>query len=175
MMLFDTIDSAYVIMARVAIHDPERDSALATVVGQDQSISLQTYFAFNLWCLGYTEQACKLAEGALARSRKTGHANSRIYGFVHHLIFMALAGRWLSITRALCRDTAEAAADHAMGMWHAMTLIVAGSLTLADDDPDDAVTRLRSARASMAAVKAQVFRPFLDADSARKLAALGRI
>ena len=159
----------------MAIHNPERDSALATVVGQDQSISLPTYFAFNLWCLGYIEQAWKLADGALALSRKSGHANSRVYGLLHHLIFMVLAGRRPSMARELCRDTAEAAAEHGMGMWHAFTLIVDGNLKLAGDDADDAVTRLRSARASMAARKAHVFRPFLDVDSARKLAVLGRI
>ena len=159
----------------LAIHDPERDSTLATVVGQDQSISFSTYYAFNLWCLGHTEQACKPAEDALALSRKTGHANSRVYGLLHHLIFMALAGRRPSVARELCRETAEAAAEHSMGMWHSFTLIVDGSLQLAGDDPDDAVTRLRAAIASMAARNAHVFRPFLDADCARKLAVLGRI
>ena len=159
----------------MAIHDPERDSALASVVGQDQSIGVRAYFALNLWCLGHPEQAWRMADDCLTRSRNTTHTNSRAYGFLHHLVFLALVAPHPAKATELCQDLVQTATEHGMAMWRDLALFFDGNLQLSGKDQGAAMTRLRSAKASLAARNVRLFGPFLDADCARKLAPLGRI
>jgi class 3 adenylate cyclase/DNA-binding winged helix-turn-helix (wHTH) protein/predicted ATPase len=57
----------------LAIYDPERHQAYTSVYGVDPGTRCLSLSAWNLWCLGYPDQARKRSQQAIALARKLGH------------------------------------------------------------------------------------------------------
>jgi class 3 adenylate cyclase/predicted ATPase len=74
----------------VAAYDAERDQALAFRFVQEPGASAMLYLALVLWPLGEIDQACRLAEQAVALAAQNRHVPTLVWSHCHRLHFEAI-------------------------------------------------------------------------------------
>lgn len=153
------------------LQHPERDRAFAKVVGQDQSVSFRSYYSINLWALGRTEDACRLADESIALSKETGHVNSLGYAYMHATIVALCANR--PIFPELTEEMIAFSTEHRMQMWREFGHQFRAIHQLGDGNMS-ALADLTSARKALRARNANLFSSLLALAAADRLLTHGR-
>jgi predicted ATPase len=63
----------------IALYDPQRHSALASLYGQDPGVVCRSWEALALWLLGYPDRAAQRSREALALARRFTHSYTLAY------------------------------------------------------------------------------------------------
>jgi len=63
----------------LALYEPARDASLAFRYGQDPKAAAAAMLGWNLWHLGYPDQAVQFSDEAVAYAQELNHANTRGY------------------------------------------------------------------------------------------------
>ena len=107
-------------------YDPIAHRDLAFRFGHDPRAASANYQAWNLWHLGFPDQAARKIEEGLRWAREVNHANTTglvlCYG-------VNIANMWLrrpDRVEGAAREALRLAEDHAMALWHAFALIHLG-------------------------------------------------
>ena len=107
-------------------YDPIAHHDLALRFGHDPRAASANYQAWNLWLLGFPDQAARKIEEGLRWAREVNHANTTglvlCYGTNIAHIWLRLPDRVESNARAALR----LAEDHSMPLWHAFAQIHLG-------------------------------------------------
>ncbi|MEQ1866102.1 MAG: AAA family ATPase, partial [Micropepsaceae bacterium] len=152
--------------------NPDRDRAFAKIVGQDQTVSFRSYYAINLWAVGRSDEAWRLADESIRLGKAAGHVNSLGYGYMHAAIVALCAGR--PEFRTLTDEMIAFCTEHRLEMWREFALQFDAIDRLGKDDAS-ALTDLKAARRALATRHAYVFSSLLAVESARRLIAMARL
>jgi predicted ATPase/DNA-binding SARP family transcriptional activator len=125
-----------------ALYDPHLHHTHASVYGQDPKIALLSNGSWNLWCLGYPDQALKWSQEALMLAQEWPHPFSQ-----------AFALRAASILHLFRREgqTAQARAEAAIAlsteqgfvMWLTMANILRGWTRVEQGEIEEGIVQMR--------------------------------
>jgi tetratricopeptide (TPR) repeat protein len=96
----------------LALYSPAKHRDLATRFGQDASVVILTYRAFNLWLLGYPDAALRDTDNALKNAREIGQAASLMFALYFVSRTHILCGNY-SVATALTRELSALADEKA--------------------------------------------------------------
>jgi class 3 adenylate cyclase/predicted ATPase len=154
-------------------YDPVAHGDLARRFGHDPRVAAANYLAWNLWHLGFPDQAARMLEDSLHWCREVNHANTT--GLA--LCFGTLANIWLRRPDRVERAAREAiglAEDMSLALWHAWGRVHLGWALSQRDTAiglDEIEAGLREARQ----IGAGRFEPFHLAIAADAYARAGRL
>jgi class 3 adenylate cyclase/tetratricopeptide (TPR) repeat protein len=117
-------DSLALVRESLDAYDPVAHRDLAHRFGHDPRAAAQNYEAWNLWNLGYPDQAARASEDSLKWARHVDHANTLGYAMC-----FALTNFWLRQPERVGRAAREAlqlAEDNSMALYHAWAQIHLG-------------------------------------------------
>jgi class 3 adenylate cyclase/predicted ATPase len=107
-------------------YDPAEHRDLALRFGHDPRAASANYQAWNLWLLGFPDQAARKIDEGLRWTREVNHANTTglvlCYG-------VNLVNMWLRRPDRVeggAREALRLAEDNSMALWHAFALILLG-------------------------------------------------
>ena len=107
-------------------YDPIQHRDLALRFGHDPRAASANYQAWNLWHLGFPDQAARKIEDSLRWTREVNHANTTglvlCYG-VNIAEHVAASARRVE---SAAREALRLAEDNSMALWHAFALIHLG-------------------------------------------------
>ena len=130
------------------IYDPIAHHDLAHRFGHDPRAASANYKAWNLWHLGFPDQAARTFEDNLRWMREVNHANTT--GLV--LCFGTMTNIWLrqpDLVENAAREAIQLAEEMTLALWHAWGRIHLGWALSQADAPrglDDIEAGLREAR-----------------------------
>ncbi|MEX3011521.1 adenylate/guanylate cyclase domain-containing protein [Hoeflea sp. TYP-13] len=149
------------------IYDESRHRDLAFSYGHDPRVAATNYKAWNLWHLGYMEQAQSAAEASLDWARQTDHPNtiglSLCYG-------VCLTNIWLgdfNRVREAAEETLSLSEEKSLALWDAWGRIYLG-WAVSKDVPGDGIEHLLSgleAARQIGAARLEAFHLSLAADA----------
>jgi predicted ATPase len=151
----------------------ERRIAVADRFAADPEIATQFHVGLTLWSLGRVDDACALAEGAIAAARVMGHAHTLAHAITHGAIF-AVVCRDVDRALNLSTETIEFANKHDMELWKGYGLILHGFALALKGELAESVRFMEAGFASVALTQTGAMVPLHRAMHCRTLAALGR-
>ena len=151
----------------------ERRIAVADRFAADPEIATQFHVGLTLWSLGRVDDACALAEGAIAAARVMGHAHTLAHAVTHGAIF-AVVCRDVDRALSLSTETIEFANKHDMELWKGYGLILHGFARALKGELAESVRFMEAGFASVALTQTGAMVPLHRAMHCRTLAALGR-
>jgi class 3 adenylate cyclase/predicted ATPase len=125
----------------VSIYDPRAHRDLALRYAQDPRSAAANYVAWNLWHLGFPDQARNASEQALAWAREIDHPNTIGIALCYGV---AVTGIWLrNVDRVetAARDSLQLAAKMSLALWQAWGRIHLG-WAMAERGAPEALTEL---------------------------------
>jgi predicted ATPase len=169
----DTFQEARQLAEALRQRSNERRIAVADRFAADPEIATQFHVCLTLWGLGRIDEACTLAEEAVAAARAMGHAHTLGHAVTHGAIFAAVCrdvGRALSLSV----ETIEFANKHEMELWKGYGLLLHGFALALKGDLAQSVEFTERGFASIARTQTGAMVPLHRAMHSRTLAALGR-
>jgi DNA-binding winged helix-turn-helix (wHTH) protein/predicted ATPase len=126
----------------LALHDPDRDRALAARFLTDPYASTSALLSIVLWALGYPDRARKMRDQALTYAASLNHVHTS--GLVHY--FAAQLALLLGETPAVLKHTAvinDLARKHGVAAWHGYVAVLEGSALGRAGKLNEGLARLR--------------------------------
>jgi predicted ATPase len=159
----------------LAHYDPKHSLTHITRYSQDPSVVCQCRLAFDLWCLGYTEQAQATQHKGLAQAQALAHPFSLAYALVWDAMLHGEMGNLNSLLQST--EAALVLSDeHHLRFWSAWAIALRGWALAKSGDPERGIAELRRGDEQMRAAGAFFFlQPFLSSLIAEQLAKLGKI
>lgn len=158
--------------AALAFRDDNRDREFVNVTGQDQSVSFNSYYAINLWVLGYGEEAWRRAVESISRAKTTGHVNSLGYAYMHATLLALLSNN--PERDNLIGEMKEFTAEHRMELWYDFARQF-DAITQIESAQPDAEKNLSIARKALASRNAGLFSSTLALHAADSLLAQAKL
>ncbi|HLN31668.1 MAG TPA: protein kinase [Gemmataceae bacterium] len=148
----------------LALEDEERCLFYARLTGQNSRVALRCYLAFNLWHLGYPDQALELARNAVSLARALAHPFSLAYALDHAACLHQHCRLGMEVQRFADEEFALAT-EQGFALWAATADIYRGASLLLQAPRQDALPRLKAAltayRATGAGLPLSYFLSFL--------------
>jgi predicted ATPase len=126
----------------IALYDPTRHGAHASLYGQDPGVACRSIGALALWLLGYPDQAVERSREGIALSAESRHPNT-----------LALAHYYATVIGQYRRDAlmvqnnADAilaiATEHGFSFWHAIGVTMGGWALAEQGAGTSGITHLR--------------------------------
>ena len=141
---------------------------------QDPSVICQCRLGFDLWCLGYPDQA-KAAQGiGLAEARELGHPFSLAYALTWDAM---LHGGMRNVDLQL--QSAEAvlalSEEHHFGLWSSWATVLRGWALAEGGEPEHGIAEIQRGADRLQATGAVVLQPFISSLVAEQLAKIGQV
>jgi class 3 adenylate cyclase/predicted ATPase len=146
--------------AGIAHYDPEQHRTLISLYGQDPGMACLTYAAWDLWLLGYPDQALRNINKALSLTRDISHPYSQAVALsfaarLHQLRREAQAAQQLA-------DAAIAlATEQGFAYWVAQGTILHRWALAIQGNEQAGVAEMHRALADLSAVGAELLGPYL--------------
>jgi predicted ATPase len=142
----------------LALYSPAKHRDLATRFGQDASVVILTYRAFNLWLLGYPDAALRDTDDALKNAREIGQAASLMFALYFVSRTHILCGNY-SVATALTRELSALADEKGAPHWKAYGILSEGWLLNLTGKSSGAVQLIASGLSAYGPTGGTVFRP----------------
>ena len=107
-------------------YDPIRHRDLALRFGHDPRAASANYQAWNLWLLGFPDQAARKIEDSLRWTREVNHANTTGLVLCYGINILNMWLRRPDEVESAAREALRLAEDNSMALWHAFALIHLG-------------------------------------------------
>jgi predicted ATPase/class 3 adenylate cyclase len=143
----------------IALYDVQAHHGLAVLYGTDPGVICRAYAAWNLWLLGFPQQALTSGQQALALARELGHAHSE-----------AAAITWLGVLHQMRREASEACVQaeallelaDAQGFphWLAEGIILRGWAQAIQGETETGLRQIQHGLAAYRVTGAEVQRPY---------------
>jgi DNA-binding SARP family transcriptional activator len=141
---------------------------------QDPDVVCRCRLAFDLWCLGYPEQARAVQGEGLARAQALAHPFSLAYALTWDAMLhcaMGAAGRALESVEKVIALSEE----YDFGLWSSWALVLSGWAVGQEGQSERAIAELQRGDELMRARGALFLRPFVSALIAEQLARMGKV
>jgi predicted ATPase len=142
----------------IAYYDPTRHQSQAFLYGQDSGVFCRAEVAWNLWLLGYPDQARQRSQEALTLARELAHPMS--------LAFALFLVAWLHVLRReeqAAHELAEAVirlcTDHGNPNIWPYGAIAQGWVLAIQGEEEKGVAQIRQGLAAIRALRAEINRP----------------
>jgi class 3 adenylate cyclase/tetratricopeptide (TPR) repeat protein len=119
-------ESLELIRSSLALHDPVAHRGLAQRFGHDPRAAATSYEIWNLWYLGFPEQAAQKIESNMAWTREINHANTTGIVLCYGVCIPYIWLRQYEMVEAAARETIAHAENLSLSLWHAWGLIYLG-------------------------------------------------
>ena len=107
-------------------YDPITHRDLALRFGHDPRAASANYQAWNLWLLGFPDQAARKIEDSLRWTREVNHANTTGLVLCYGINILNMWLRRPDEVESAAREALRLAEDNSMALWHAFALIHLG-------------------------------------------------
>jgi TOMM system kinase/cyclase fusion protein len=126
----------------VSLYDPDRHRGLAFAFGQDPGITNGAYLAWNLWFLGYPDEALARAEQTAALGRALDHPLSIAFSTCFVAMIRNYRGEHAA-ARELCARVLPLCADRNFALWTAWATMMQGWASGGLGEHDRGIAQLR--------------------------------
>ena len=143
--------------AALALYDPPQHRAHVALYRQDPGVACFSYAAWDLWCLGYPEQALARMSQAITLAEDSRHPFSLAWA-------MNFAGRLHEFRRdgRLAQEHAEAVialgTKHGFSHWLAWATVIRGWALAAQKRPEEGVAQIREGLDAIRATGTEIAR-----------------
>jgi predicted ATPase/class 3 adenylate cyclase len=143
--------------AATALYDPQQHRAHVDLYRQDPGVACLSYSAWNLWCLGYPDQALERIHHATTLARESLHPFSLAWA-------LNFAGRFHEFRREgrLAQERAEAvislANEHGFAYWLAWGTVIRGWALSAQGQAGEGMAQIRQGIAAIRATDTEIAR-----------------
>jgi class 3 adenylate cyclase/predicted ATPase len=158
----------------VAASDAERDHALSFRFVQEPGVSAMLFLALVLWPLGEVDQACRLAEEAVAHAAQNRHVPTLVWSHCHRLHFEAMrcdASRAIPHAEALVGLGRE----HDLPLWLAAGIFYQGWARWHAGDRESGTAGMREGMAQFRDQGSVWFKPLFGTLLAQAEGQVGRV
>lgn len=107
-------------------YDPVAHRDLAHRFGHDPRTAAANYLAWNLWHLGFPDQAVRVSEDNLRWARQVNHANTTGIALCFGVSLLNIWLRRVERVESAAREALRLSEDNSMALWHAWGLIHLG-------------------------------------------------
>ncbi len=154
-------------------YDRSRHPTHVALYSQDPGVVCGTRLAYDLWFLGFPEQAARMRDGSLALARELAHPFSLAYA----LTFAC----WLSnelgdraFTESLVSEARDLTTEQRFSFLRHMNTVMRGWLQVASGELEDGIGRITEGLAAAHEIGQDLYRPYALGLLARALARSGR-
>jgi DNA-binding SARP family transcriptional activator/predicted ATPase len=143
----------------IALYDPGRSATHLALYSQDPKVTCLSRLAFDLWLLGFPDQAERLNEEALGYARALSHPNSLAYA----LVWSAMHNYFRREAAKLTQQAEEVIAlgnDHSVPFWRAHGVALRGWARAAQEDLTVGLSELQEGMAQLEATGARHMRSY---------------
>jgi DNA-binding SARP family transcriptional activator len=158
----------------LAHYQPAHSATHIARYSQDPSVVCQCRLAFDLWCLGYPEQAKAAQRKGLARAQELAHPFSLAYALTWDAM---LHGGMRNIN--LQRQSADAVIalsdEHHFGLWSSWATMLRGWALAESGEPVQGIAEIQRGAERMHATGAGFLQPFISSLVAEQLARIGQV
>jgi tetratricopeptide (TPR) repeat protein len=157
----------------LARYNPTHSTAHIMRYSQDPGVICQCRLGFDLWCLGYPEQAQAAQDKGLANAQALGHPFSLAYALTWDAMLQCMLSNPNSVLK-----TSEAVIvlsdEHHLGLWSLWATVLRG-WALAELEPEQGIAELHRGDEQMRATGAIFLAPFISLLLAEQLAKMDQI
>jgi len=97
-------------------YDPRQSHTHITLFSQDPRVTCLIRLAFDLWCLGYSDQATQVSQMALAYARELSHPLSLVYAMFWETLLHTFK-REVGKSRERAESVIALCREHQLGYW----------------------------------------------------------
>lgn len=114
----------------LALYDADRCVVWSRYTGQNSGATLRCYLGLSLWCLGYPDQAIRIATDAVKLASDLAHPYTKCFAY-HHLAWLQIFLRLGKEAQSTAATEISIADEQGFPFWKATgTLGLAGALVL---------------------------------------------
>jgi DNA-binding SARP family transcriptional activator/predicted ATPase len=158
----------------LAHYDPTSAEVHIVRYSQDPNVICQCRLAFDLWCLGFPEQAIALQHRGLAQAQALAHPFSLAYALFWDGLLHGAIGNVSSLLRS-AEACIALSKQHHFGLWLLWATVLRGWALGEAGQPELGIAELQHADEQMRAIGAAVLRPFVASLLAEQLAKIGEV
>jgi DNA-binding SARP family transcriptional activator len=158
----------------LAHYDPTQSPAHTTRYSQDPSVICQCRLAFDLWCLGYPEQAAAVQYKGLAQAHALAHPFSLAYALTWDAM---LHGAMRNVDSLLASAEAVIALsdEHHLRFWSSWATVLRGWALAESGEPELGIAELQRGAEQMHASGSLFLQPFVSSLLVEQLTKIGQI
>jgi tetratricopeptide (TPR) repeat protein len=158
----------------LAHYDPARAPTHITRYSQDPSVICQCRLGFDLWCLGYPDQAKMAQERGLADAQELAHPFSLAYALTWDAM---LHGEMRAVDLQIqSADAAIALSDkNHLGLWLSWATVLRGWALAEKGAPERGIAEIQRGAERMHGTGAVFLQPFISSLLAEQFAKLGEV
>jgi predicted ATPase len=142
-----------------ALYDPQRHRSHTLLYGQDPGVACLSFTAWDLWFLGYPDQALQKSREALTLARELAHPSSSAYALDWAAMFHQF--RWEEQTAQERAETAiTVSIEQGLPFWLACGAVVRGWALAEQGQEEEGVAQIRQSLAAMQTMEAKLAGPY---------------
>jgi DNA-binding SARP family transcriptional activator/predicted ATPase len=143
----------------MALYDPRQHRSHVLLFGQDQGVTCLAYQAWNLWQLGYPDQALKRSRDALTLAKELAHPHSLVYAIIYAAHLHIRRGEWQALQKQVGAELALAT-EHGFPYWQAVATIIRGKTLAEQGQVEEGIVLMCQGLATLRAQGADIYRPY---------------
>lgn len=143
----------------LSIYDPVAHREFGLRYGHDPRTGAMNYKAWNLWYLGFQDQARATAEQSLSWAREVGHQNTIGVALCLGVTMTSIWSRDVSRVEASTAESLRLAKDKSLELWKAFSRVHFG-WALAERRHPDALTEIEAGLDELRRIKAGRYQAF---------------
>jgi DNA-binding SARP family transcriptional activator/tetratricopeptide (TPR) repeat protein len=144
----------------LAHYDPTHSASHIARYSQDPGVICRCRLAFDLWCLGYVEEAQAVQNKGRASAELLGHPFSLAYALIWDGMLQGGMGNLNSVFQS-AEAVLALSAEHHLGLWFSWATVLRG-WALAEHDPEQGIAELQRVDKDMRAKGAIFLQPFVS-------------
>jgi predicted ATPase/class 3 adenylate cyclase len=127
----------------IALYDPAEHRSLATRFSVDTAVSVLSYRSWDLWILGYPEEALVDAKQAISAAREIGQAATLMYALWHVSVTQTECGNY-ERANAQLEEAIALADEKGASYWNGMATMARGRVLALTGDASMAIRVITS-------------------------------
>jgi class 3 adenylate cyclase/predicted ATPase len=140
----------------LALYDPAAHADLRHRFAHDPRTASSGYVAWNLWHLGYPDQAMRAIDDTLAWTRAIDHTNTTCFALIFAIGVPLVWLQRFDRVEETARETLRIAAEMSLALWQAWSRVHVG-LAIAQQDPAAGVEEIEAGLAEATRIGASRF------------------
>jgi adenylate cyclase len=140
------------------LYDPQQHRGHSVLFGQDPDVACRAFGAVALWLLGFPEQALRMSDDAVARSRELRHPSSQALA-LHFAAMLHQLRRDAGRVSACSEASGAIAGEHGLSFWAAGAAVLRG-WALAEQGDGEGISMLQKGLADWQATGSVTYQTY---------------
>jgi predicted ATPase len=158
----------------MALYDPQHHRSHVLLFGQDQGVACLSFQAWNLWHLGYPDQALNKSRAALTLAHELGHPYSLVYA-TNWCAQVHLKRREWQASLEQIEAEMTLSNEHGFPFWQVVGTILRGWVLSEQGQVEKGIVLMRQSLAAWRGLGAEVSRPYFLAPLVSAYAKVGQV